>query len=53
MLVLTRRREEEIIIGGNIIIKVLGIAENRVKLGIEAPEDVSVLRREVIRAEDR
>jgi carbon storage regulator len=47
MLVLTRRQEESIRIGVDIEIKVLDIKKNAVRLGIIAPRDVSVHRREV------
>lgn len=44
MLVLTRKLTEEIAINGHIKIKVLSIQGNRVKLGIDAPEEVSIVR---------
>jgi carbon storage regulator len=47
MLALTRKIEETIIVNGNIKIKVLDIADGKVKLGIEAPKDVSIYREEV------
>ncbi len=47
MLVLTRRKDEEIIINGNISIKVLSVKGNRVRLGVEAPDDVQVNRAEI------
>lgn len=47
MLVLTRRKDEEILINGNISIKVLSVKGNRVRLGVEAPDDVQVNRAEV------
>jgi carbon storage regulator len=46
MLVLTRRIGENIIIGDDIIIRVLDI-NGQVKLGIEAPQDISVHRDEI------
>lgn len=48
MLILTRKPGESIILGDNIEIKVLEVSDSRVKLGIEAPRDVKVLRKEVI-----
>ena len=48
MLVLSRRRKEKIHIG-DAVITVLGVQGNRVRIGIEAPEDVHVLRAEVPR----
>lgn len=48
MLILRRKRHESIIINGNIRITILEIdGENRVKLGIEAPQEISVNREEV------
>ncbi len=47
MLVLSRRRDESIIIGDSVVIRVLSIHEDKVRLGIEAPEEVSVHRSEV------
>lgn len=49
MLVLTRKVNEEILIGDNIRIKVVDIGAGRIRLGISAPRDVTVLRDEVIR----
>lgn len=46
MLVLSRRREEKIYIG-DAVITVLAIQGHRVRIGIEAPEDVHVLRDEL------
>lgn len=48
MLVLSRKEEESLLIGGNIVIKVLGISSGRVRLGIEAPREVAVLRSELV-----
>jgi carbon storage regulator len=50
MLVLSRKLGEEVVIAGNIRVKVVGIQGNRVKLGIVAPQDVTVHRDEVHRA---
>ncbi len=47
MLVLTRKQDEGIIIGSNIKIKVLGIEDGKVKLGIEAPSEIEIHRQEV------
>ena len=44
MLVLTRKNGEKIVIGGDIEITVVEIRGNHVRLGIEAPKEVSVLR---------
>ena len=44
MLVLSRRQNETLIIGDNIVITVLSISANQVRLGIEAPREMRVLR---------
>ena len=48
MLVLSRKVEEKIRIAGNIVITVLQIRGNKARLGIEAPDDVKVLREELL-----
>jgi len=50
MLILSRKQEESILVGSNIRIKVLSIEKGNVKLGIEAPNDVSILRQELTEA---
>ena len=55
MLILTRRRGESIVIGGEIEVTLLQVQGDQVRLGITAPKDVSVHRKEVleqIRAEN-
>lgn len=47
MLVLTRQPGESILIGGGIVVKVIAIDGGRVRLGIDAPEDVKILREEL------
>jgi carbon storage regulator len=47
MLVLTRKPEEEIIINENIIVKVVSVKGNKVRLGITAPDSISVDRKEI------
>lgn len=47
MLVLTRKADESIMIGDDIEVKLLDIKENQVKVGISAPRNVAVHRREV------
>jgi carbon storage regulator len=47
MLVLTRKRSEMIQIGDNVIIKVIEMTPRWVKIGIEAPDDVRVIRAEL------
>jgi carbon storage regulator len=46
MLVLRRRAGEGIILGGGIEIEVIELSRTRVKLGVKAPRDLIVLRRE-------
>jgi carbon storage regulator len=47
MLVLTRRIGENLIIGDNVTVCILGVNGNQVKVGIEAPKDVQVHRQEI------
>ncbi|MBM7615372.1 carbon storage regulator CsrA [Alkaliphilus hydrothermalis] len=47
MLVLTRKNDESIMLGKDIEIKVLGIEEGKVKLGISAPKTVEIYRKEI------
>lgn len=53
MLVLSRHRDESIIIGDDIIITVVEIRGDKVRLGIQAPPDVPVHRKEVYEAIQR
>jgi carbon storage regulator len=48
MLVLTRRIGERIIIDNQIVLEVLEIKGHRIRLGIQAPQSVSVLRQELL-----
>lgn len=50
MLILSRKLDESIIIGDNIEVKIVSIDKGVVKLGIEAPPEVLVLRQELITA---
>ena len=49
MLVLTRRINERIIIGDDIIVTVLEVHGDQVRLGIDAPREVKVFREEVLK----
>ncbi|ABP67261.1 carbon storage regulator, CsrA [Caldicellulosiruptor saccharolyticus DSM 8903] len=48
MLVLSRKEGDQILIGEDIIIKVISIEKDCVKLGIDAPKNVKVLRYELL-----
>lgn len=50
MLVLSRKLNESIVIGNNIRITVVGVRGNQIRLGIEAPEAVRILREEILDA---
>lgn len=47
MLILTRKIGESIIIGDDIIIKVVETGKNNIRIGIDAPKNITVLRQEV------
>lgn len=47
MLVLSRRDGEQIVVGDDVIIKVLAVARGRVRVGIEAPRNIQVRRSEI------
>jgi carbon storage regulator len=53
MLVLSRKLGEKIILNGNMIVTVVKIDRNQVRLGIEAPPEVAILREEIALASDR
>ena len=53
MLVLSRQRDESIMIGDNIVITIVDIRGDKVRLGIEAPTEIPVHRREVYEAIQR
>lgn len=47
MLVLSRKLGEKIVIGDNIVVTVVKIDRNQIRIGIEAPQEVSVYREEI------
>ncbi len=50
MLILTRKKNESIIINGNIEVKILEIEDGKVSIGIEAPKDVDIFRKEIYKS---
>lgn len=53
MLVLSRNKDESIIIGGEIEVAIVDVRGDKVKLGIKAPKEVSVHRKEIQEVIDR
>ena len=53
MLVLSRHRDESIMIGDNVVITIVDIRGDKVRLGIEAPTEIPVHRQEVYEAIQR
>jgi carbon storage regulator len=51
MLILVRKVQQGIWIEGDIFVKVLSVERDRVKLGIEAPSNIKVMRQELLFAE--
>lgn len=52
MLILTRRVDESLVIGDNVTVTVLGVKGNQVRIGVDAPRDVSVHREELAQKQD-
>ncbi len=50
MLILSRRKDESIIIDGNIEVKILEIGDGKVRIGIEAPQDIDIFREELYKS---
>jgi len=48
MLVLSRKSCESLVISDNVVVRILEIRGNHVSLGIEAPQDVSIMRSELL-----
>lgn len=53
MLVLSRQRDQSIIINDNVVVTIVDIRGDKVRLGIEAPSEIPVHRREVFEAIQR
>jgi carbon storage regulator len=53
MLVLSRKKDESIIIGDSIVLTVISIRDEVIRLGIEAPSEVPILRHELKERLDR
>ena len=53
MLVLSRQRDESIIIGDDVVVTIVDIRGDKVRLGIDAPTEIPVHRREVYEAIQR
>jgi carbon storage regulator len=47
MLILTRKLNEEIKIGSGITVKIISISENTIKIGIDAPQNIQIVRTEL------
>ena len=47
MLILTRKTGESIMIGDSVVVKVLGVRAGQIKIGVDAPKDLSVHREEI------
>ncbi len=47
MLILTRRVGESLIIGDDVVVNVLGVKGNQIRIGVDAPKEVSVHREEI------
>jgi len=48
VLVLARKIDESIVIGENIVVKVVGVENGVVKLGIDAPKEIAIMRSELL-----
>ena len=53
MLVLSRKKDEALVIGDNIVVTVIEVRGDKVRLGIEAPKEIPVHRQEVYEAIQR
>lgn len=53
MLALTRKAGEEVIINGNIVVKVSKISASKVRLAFDAPREMPIIRKEIIEKESK
>jgi carbon storage regulator len=47
MLILTRRVGETVMVGNDVAVTIVGVKGNQIRIGIDAPKDVSVHRKEI------
>ena len=52
MLVLSRKESEKIMLGDSIVLTIVRVSGDRVRLGIEAPSDMLILRKELDQSDD-
>ena len=52
MLILTRRINESLVIGDDVTVTIFGVKGNQVRIGVDAPRDVSVHREELAQKDD-
>ncbi len=52
MLILTRRVDESLVIGDNVTVTILSVKGNQVRIGVDAPRDVTVHREELAQQQD-
>jgi carbon storage regulator len=50
VLVLSRKQNQSLVIGDNIVITILSIDRDQIRLGIEAPREISIMRQELFQA---
>ena len=53
MLILTRQINESLVIGDDVTVTILGVKGNHVRIGVDAPRDVSVHREELAHKDDK
>ena len=53
MLILTRRINESLVIGDDVTVTILGVKGNQVRIGVDAPRDVSVHREKLAHKDDK